>query len=136
MSERVDRRVLPQILAFSLLAVALALASAGSGDARATSPAKASATTLVGTVGPGFTISLTKSGKAVKTLKAGTYTITVRDRSPIHDFHLSGPGVNKTSGVPFSGTVVWKSLKLKKGSYKFFCDPHSAIMKGSFKVTA
>jgi len=24
---------------------------------------------------------------------------------------------------------------LKKGTYKFVCDPHAAIMKGSFKVT-
>jgi hypothetical protein len=30
------------------------------------------ATTLKGTVGPGFTISLKKAGKTVKTLKAGT----------------------------------------------------------------
>ena len=36
---------------------------------------------LVGTSGPGFTINLTKSGKTVKTLKAGTYKITVRDKS-------------------------------------------------------
>jgi plastocyanin len=26
-------------------------------------------------------------------------------------------------------------VKLKKGTYKFVCDPHAAIMKGLLKVT-
>ncbi len=26
-------------------------------------------------------------------------------------------------------------LRLKKGSYRFVCDPHSGIMRGSFKVS-
>ncbi len=54
--------------------------------------------TLVGTVGPGFTITLTKAGKKVTTLPAGTYTIKVQDKSNIHNFHLTGPGVNKRDG--------------------------------------
>jgi plastocyanin len=31
-------------------------------------------------------------------------------------------------------TTTWK-VTLKKGTYKFVCDPHAAIMKGTLKVT-
>jgi plastocyanin len=85
--------------------------------------------TLIGTDGPGFTITMNK-----KTVKAGTYVITIRDRSSIHDFHLTGPGVNKVTSVPKVGTTKW-TVKLKKGTYRFVCDPHRAIMHGILKVT-
>ena len=103
----------------------------------ATALARQSATpTLVGTVGPGFTITLTQNGKAVKTLKSGTYSIAVSDKSSIHNFHLIGPGVNKTTTVPFTGTQTW-TVKLKPGSYTYQCDIHAATgMKGAFKVTS
>ena len=51
--------------------------------------------TLNGTVGPGFTITLTQGGKKVTKLKAGTYVFKIADKSKIHNFHLTGPGVNK-----------------------------------------
>ena len=89
---------------------------------------------LVGTVGPGMTISLTKGGVKVKSLKAGKYTITVRDRSPFHDFHLKGPGVNKKTGVGYRGTQTW-TITVRSGRYDFFCDPHQRAMHGSFRVT-
>jgi plastocyanin len=87
------------------------------------------ANTLTGTVGPGFTITMNK-----KTVTAGTYVITIHDRSSIHDFHLTGAGVNKVTSVPATGTTKW-TVKLKKGTYRFVCDPHSAIMHGVLKVT-
>src|SRR6476660_9223983 len=97
--------------------------------------ATSSVTKLTGTVGPGFTISLKKGTAKVKTLRAGTYKITVSDKSNIHDFHLMGPGVNKViTTTPFTGTKT-VTVKLKKGTYKYLCDPHATIMKGSFKVT-
>ena len=81
---------------------------------------------------PGFTISLKLDGKKVTKLKAGVpYRFTVTDRSSGHDFHLTGPGVDKVvTGVGFTGTksVV---LKLKKGTYGFVCDPHSSSMRGA-----
>jgi plastocyanin len=89
---------------------------------------------LTGTVGPGFTITLTKGGKKVTTLKAGKYTFAIDDKSSIHNFHLSGPGVNKTTSVAKTGKTNW-TVTLKKGTYKYVCDPHLTIMKGSFKVT-
>jgi plastocyanin len=108
---------------------AAALAATGSGSA-------ATAKTVNGTVGPGFTIGLTMQGKKVTRLKAGTaYRFVIRDRSSIHDFHLSGPGFNRVlTGVEFTGTKSFL-LRLKKGSYRFVCDPHSASMRGGFLVS-
>ena len=42
--------------------------------------------------------------------------------------------MNKKTGVGAKGTFTW-TVTLKKGTYKFICDPHASIMKGSFKVT-
>lgn len=98
--------------------------------------ASAAVPTLTGAVGPGFTITL-KKGKLKITkmtkLKAGKVKIVIKDLSNIHNFHLIGPGVNKKTGVGAKGTFTW-TVTLKKGTYKFVCDPHAAIMKGTFKV--
>jgi plastocyanin len=109
--------------------VAAALAVTGSGLAT-------SAKTVNGTVGPGFTIGLTMHGKRVTKLKAGTpYRFVIRDRADIHDFHLSGPGFNRVlTSVEFTGTKTFV-LRLRKGSYRFVCDPHSGIMHGRFNVS-
>jgi len=112
----------------------LALVAALAALVVAVAPASAAAPKLVGTVGPGFTITLTKSGKKVKSLKAGKYTIVVHDKSNIHNFKLSGPGVNKSTSVTYVGSKTW-TVTLKKGTYKFICVPHASVMKGSFKVT-
>ena len=107
-------------------AVLLALAAAA--------PVAAAPPKLVGTVGPGFTISVAKGGKKVTTLKAGTYVLVVTDRASSHDFHISGPGLNKVvTSTPFVGKKT-VTLKLKKGTYRYRCDPHAAFMHGSFKV--
>jgi plastocyanin len=96
--------------------------------------ASASTPTLNGTVGPGFTITLKKGTTKVTKLKAGTYVFKIADKSAIHNFHLTGPGVNKKTSVGGTGSTTWK-LKLTKGTYKYICDPHKTIMKGSFTVT-
>jgi plastocyanin len=100
-------------------------------------PASSQAATpkLVGTVGPGVTISLkTAAGAKVTTLKAGTYSITVNDRSKFHDFRLRGPGVNKViSSVAAVGTKT-VTVRLAAGKYVFTCQPHTAAMRGSFTV--
>ena len=49
-------------------------------------------------------ISLTFGGKKVTSLKAGKYTIVVRDTAGDHDFHLSGPGLNRSTTVGGTGT--------------------------------
>ncbi len=90
--------------------------------------------TLKGTVGPGFTITLKQGGKKVSKLKAGTYVFKIADKSSIHNFHLTGPGVNKKTSVGKKGTSTW-TVTLKKGTYKFVCDPHATFMKGKFTVS-
>ena len=109
--------------------VAAALAATGSGSA---APAK----TVNGTVGPGFTIGLAMQGKKVTKLTAGTaYRFVISDRSSIHVFHLSGPGLNRVlAGVEYTGTQSFV-LRLKKGSYSFVCDPHAGFMHGRFQVS-
>jgi len=113
-----------------LLAVVVAAALAAS-----TSTSAASPQSVTGTVGPGFTIVLTKSGHKVTKLKAHTpYRFVISDRATIHDFHLRGPGVDRVlTSVGFQGTKSY-TLTLKKGTYRFFCDPHASIMHGSFTV--
>jgi plastocyanin len=111
----------------------LALAAAALG-LLAVVPAQAAVPKLVGTDGPGFTISLTKGGKKVTQLKAGKYVITVNDRASFHNFHLTGPGVNRKTSVSGTGTTSW-TVTLQKGkTYRFVCDPHATQMKGSFKT--
>lgn len=93
-----------------------------------------SITKLTGKVGPGFTISLKKGTVKVRTLPAGRYTITVQDRSKIHDFRLSGPGLNKQiTSVQFVGSKT-VTVTLKKGKYTYVCDPHATSMKETFTV--
>ena len=101
----------------------------------ATGPIAAAPPVVKGTVGPGFTISLTKGGKKVTSLKAGVrYRFEITDRSSSHDFHLSGPGVNRViTGVSYVGKKS-ATFTLKRGTYRFVCDPHSSLMKGSFRV--
>jgi plastocyanin len=97
--------------------------------------AKSSAVTLKGEVGPGFSIEVKKGNKDLETIKAGTYKLKVEDKGSIHNFHLFGPGLNKKTGVPFTGETTW-TIKLKPGRYTYQCDPHaSSGMKGHFKVT-
>jgi plastocyanin len=97
--------------------------------------AEAKSSALTGEVGPGFSIEVKKAGKDLKTLKAGTYKIKIEDKAPIHNFHLRGPGVNKKTGVSFTGETTW-TVKLRPGKYTYQCDPHAASgMKGTFRVT-
>ena len=97
-------------------------------------PASA-ATTLDGTVGPGFTITLTKGGQKVTSLKAGSYTFKVSDKSNIHNYVLNGPGVSnkEITGLSYMGTKS-ATVTLKRGTYKYYCTPHPT-MKYTFTVS-
>jgi plastocyanin len=98
-------------------------------------PAWGATAPLKGEVGPGFKIEVEKSGKDLKTIKAGKYKIKVEDKSSIHNFHLIGPGLNKKTSVSFQGQTTW-TITLKKGKYTYQCDPHATSgMKGTFRVT-
>jgi plastocyanin len=120
------RKVLILLVAAAVVGTVLV---AGASATRSATPV------LTGTVGPGFTIGVTMNGKAVKTLKAGTYKLVIHDKASIHGFSLDGPhGFAKDiSPVPFTGTKTI-TLKLKAGSYKFYCPPHEPTMFGRFTV--
>ncbi len=114
--------------------IATLLVTAAVGLLAATSAWSIAPVKLTGTVGPGFTISLKQAGKTVKALKAGRYTFVVSDKSDIHNFHLTGPGVNKAiTQVQGTGTKT-VTLTLKKGTYTYKCDVHPTMV-GHFKVT-
>jgi plastocyanin len=113
---------------------AAGVAALATGVLASSAGASVSGGTLVASVSDPLKISLTQGGKKVTTLKAGTYTITVQDKASDHNFHLTGPGLNKTTSVSGKGTTTWK-VTFKKGTYKYVCDPHASFMKGSIKVT-
>ena len=91
-------------------------------------PATAATPAYKGAVGPGFTIKLAK-----KPTKAGKVKLVVSDRSSSHNFHLLGRGVNVKTSVGGTGTKTF-TVTLKKGTYRFICDPHSSTMKGAFTI--
>jgi plastocyanin len=129
--QTLERKIMPRRLLLLLAVLAIVLVSASAAGAK-------SMGTLKGEV---YGNSLFKiemkgpNGKAIRTVKAGTYTVKVEDKGSIHNFHLTGPGVNKATSVGGTGDQTW-TVKLKPGTYKFVCDPHASQMKGSFKVTA
>lgn len=127
-------------LAILLLALGLALGGCGGdddgGEAVATTEASTGGTaggggtTLNGSVGPGFDISL----NGTDGLTAGEYTIVVDDQSSAHNFHLTGPGgVDVATDISAEGEESF-DVTLEAGEYRFVCDPHASQMNGSFTV--
>jgi plastocyanin len=123
-------------LAILLLTLGLALAGCGGsdddGDAAATTAAESGGggTTLNGSVGPGFDISL----EGTDGIGPGDYTLVVDDQSTAHNFHLTGPGgVDVSTDVSTEGEQSFE-LTLVAGEYRFQCDPHSSSMNGTFTV--
>ena len=89
---------------------------------------------LLATVGPGATISLRNAkGTVLRTVKAGTYSIVVRDRSKVHNFHLVGKGVNRKSTLAGATTVTW-TVRLQAGLLRFYSDKAPKTVKGSVTV--
>jgi Copper binding proteins, plastocyanin/azurin family len=109
--------------------VALALSGVAGG--------RTSVTLLRGTVGPGFTINLTKQGRKVTRLAPGMYRIVVSDRSSIHNFKLEksrgGEFERRVTTVGFQGSRTI-TVRLTRGSWEYYCEPHESSMKGHFTV--
>ena len=86
--------------------IALVLLATGLAAAMFLVAAQASTPKLIGTVGPGYTITLKKGTAKVKTLKAGKYTFVITDKASIHDFTIErekgGPKIEKSSPAPRS----------------------------------
>jgi hypothetical protein len=79
-----------------------------------------------------YAISLTDStGAKVTHLDPGAYTITVHDYATLHNFHLTGPGVDQSTDIEGTGTQTW-TVVIIDGTYRFVCDAHPTEMRGSF----
>ncbi len=120
------------MIRLSILAAVTALVLAVAASAGA-----AKHPTLVGVVGKNnaYTITLTRNGTKVKTLKAGTYTVVIHDDSHIHNYELDGPhGKSWTfTGVHFKGTKTF-TIKFVAGKYKAYCSQHESVMFQHFTV--
>jgi plastocyanin len=135
-----------------LAVAALAMAGCGGGDESAaetdttatettteTTTETGGATTgtkLIGSVASDdFTITLTtEDGAAVTSLPAGDYTLEIVDKTDLHNFHLTGEGVDVTSEVSGQEDENY-DITLVAGSYHYQCDPHASSMNGDFEVT-
>jgi plastocyanin len=126
-----------RFIASAVLVACAALATTGcGGKKKSVAPAAKgpSGAALAGSVGPGFVISLKRSGQPVTTLAAGAYILNVDDHSDIHDFHLKGPGVDVSTTIPFKGTKSF-TITLQAGTYRYQCDAHAAAMNGTLAVS-
>ena len=98
-------------------------------------PAVAAARPFYGTVAAPSTITLKKaSGAKVTHASPGSRKFVISDQGSFHNFHLLGPGVGKKTGIDFVGGRTWK-VTLQVGTYKFRCDAHPKMMRGSFTVS-
>ena len=120
------------------IAIVAALAAAAALAVAAVAPAAQRAVpTLRGSVGPGFTITLTSNGRKVRSLRAGTYRIVIQDRSAAHNFVLEkehhGGVERELTHVGATGTRT-VTMKLTRGTWKYYCEPHRTVMRGFFTV--
>lgn len=116
-----------------MLLVPLALAAVLLPSAARSAPQ--AGTPLTVTVGPGFSIKVTDaSNNVIRQLDPGDYTFTVKNLSPSqeHNFHLTGPGVDRASA--FSNVTETWDVTVVDGLYKYKCDAHPTLMKGSIQV--
>jgi hypothetical protein len=127
---------MPLVRVLLLAATATAVAAGAVSAARPS--AQAAPVVVNGTVGPGYSIRLTRGGKRVQSLKAGRYIFRVSDRAPIHSFVLEkshgGSFEHQITSVPFVGKKSF-AVRLTRGEWEFYCAPHESTMHGDFTVT-
>jgi ABC-type molybdate transport system substrate-binding protein len=127
------KRALPRVG----LAAVLLLAAGCASDEPDAPPADAApqvqpGATLRGFVGEpdapeAFTIGLqTDDGEDVEVVAAGTYTLVVEDLAQIHNFHLTGPGVDVQTDVSGTGKETFE-VTFSEGAYEYVCDPHPSM---------
>jgi hypothetical protein len=76
----------------------------------------------------------TSYGAPVTALEAGRYTVRVRDGSARRDFHLVGAGVDRRTGLAFTGTTSWP-VSLKQGTYRYRSDRPRATARSFVVLT-
>jgi plastocyanin len=97
-----------------------------------------SLTAIVGT-NDAFAIALNDaSGTKVTRLVPGTYTVLVKDRSAIHNFHLASnedATVDFRTDLEFVGEQSFAVTFRDDTRYAYACEPHWMTMNGEFLVT-
>ncbi len=127
---RALRRAAPALLLLPTLAACGSDGPSAPGPDAA--PQVSAGATLRGTVGTpdapeAFEIALTTDdGTPVDVVAAGTYTIVVSDPSQIHNWHLTGDGVDVETDVAGTGESTFE-VTFAKGEYTFICDPHPSM---------
>jgi plastocyanin len=123
---------MPRRLVVAMAGVATALAISGAALSQGTSIPK-----LKATVGPGYTVKLTRNGIKVSSLKAGKYTFAIADKSSIHNFTLEqekgGRFEKHLTGTAFTGSKT-VTVTLRRGRWKYYCSVHESTMFGFFTV--
>jgi hypothetical protein len=95
---------------------------------------------LIATVGTddGFDIGLADAnGAPVVRIPPGTYTIVVRDRSTLHNFHLASNedrSVDFRTELDFVGEMSFTVTFKDRVRYAYACEPHWQTMNGAFFV--
>jgi plastocyanin len=83
---------------------------------------------------PTLKAGVTAGGRAYlakRSVVAGRYRLAVQDRSRRANFHLAGSGVNRRTGLRFTGRKTW-TVQLVRGSYRFGTDPKP--LRGTLRV--
>jgi hypothetical protein len=98
-------------------------------------PPPAATPRLTAAVGPTRTISLKNAaGANVRSLKAGRYIITVRDRTKVHNFHLVGTLLNRKTTIAGMGTFTW-TVTVRRGKLAFYSDRAPKTLRKTVTVT-
>jgi Tol biopolymer transport system component len=81
-----------------------------------------------------------RTGRRLRTIRAGELAIVYVDRSPKHGFASSiksdsGYQVLPPKSVPFVGRrVIWGSINIRPGVYRYWCPAHPKTERGTFRV--
>jgi plastocyanin len=109
------------------------LAVPGAVGARGTVTQPLIATVGSATAPDAYQISLTDStGAKVTHVDPGQYTIMVHDYATLHNFHLTGPGVDQMTEVETASTGTWNVTFTDGSTYRYRCDAHPTSLRGSF----
>jgi hypothetical protein len=91
---------------------------------------------LFGAVGRSGSVSLRNArGQRIVRVRAGSYLLTVQDRSRAYGFRLIGPrrAVLPVSGEKYVGSVR-RRVRLVRGTYRYASEPGSAASRATFTV--
>lgn len=102
------RRARPSLLLLPLV-VAVFLCSGFGGTANTTK--------LAATVRP---CGVLRSDGSTQQIRHGRFIVVVRDTSKTRYFTLRGPGVAKSTGAKYVGTLRW-TVRLQRGAYRYTC---------------